>query len=141
MKFKTLPKTFQDIDQEEYQIVALEGKVIQMPLTLDDESFSFLLYIAFLDVNGRARSEKNADRADLLKKLVPAIRQADPTISQEAATADANAQINQLIAGILLGSKQQRYQAAQQLALSYQFTLRRLEDQDSLIGPEVPAAV
>ncbi|WP_420153675.1 hypothetical protein [Siphonobacter sp.] len=128
--FRIQPETFQDIDRLSYQIVSLKGKVIDLPFTLDAETFPFTLFIQFIDETGRARSTKNADRPDFLKVLVPAVQAADPSLTPEQATATANAQVNQLIAGLLVGSKPQRYQAAQLLATTYQFTLLPLREQE-----------
>ncbi len=139
MDFLIEPKPFQDVDQLVHPIVRLRGKVILMPFTLEDQDFAFMLYFEFLDETGRPRSAKNADRQDLQLLLLPVVQEAMPTVPLAEQKAAVNAQINQLLSGLLLGTKLQRYQAAQLLASNYQMKLKPLDEQNVIPTMQYPS--
>ena len=118
--FKTNEKTFTDEIGVERTVVGIRAKIVSnIDCNLSDSTFSRTFYIEFVLATGTIFGQRNAGTGEFITKMV------DSGMTESSAK---NA-VENICKNLEYGTKQQKYGAAQQLAGSYGYTLKPIEEQ------------
>lgn len=118
--FKTNEKIFNDEIGVERTVTGIRAKIIgNIDCNLSDSTFSRTFYIEFVLATGTAYGQRNASTDEFVNKMM-ALGMAE--------SAARNA-VQNICKGLEYGTIPQKYAAAQQLAGSYGYTLKPIEQQ------------
>lgn len=118
--FKTNEKTFTDEIGAERTVTGIRARMVSnIDCNLSDSTFNRVFYIEFVLSTGTVFGQRNASTEEFVVKMVAL------GLSESAAR---NA-VENICKNLEYGTIQQKYGAAQQLAGSYGYTLKPIEEQ------------
>lgn len=118
--FKTNEKTFTDEIGTERTVTGIRAKIVSnIDCNLSDSTFSRTFYIEFVLATGTSFGQRNASTDEFITKM----------ISLGMTESSARNAVESICKNLEYGTIQQKYSAAQQIAGSYGYTLKPLDEQ------------
>ncbi len=118
--FKTNEKTFTDEIGTERTVVGIRARIVSnIDCNLSDSTFSRTFYIEFVLSTGTTYGQRNANTDEFVAKMV----------ALGMTESSARNSVQMICKNLEYGTILQKYSAAQQLAGSYGYTLKPLDEQ------------